>query len=175
MTFRKSIAATTAALALIAAAPLSAEQTETEVEMETQAEGSTNVGEELGQTAEEAGDFMKNTVKLGVDAASATAEAGYDAASDAGAQLDAALTQDAKVRTSDGELVGTVHKADLADDMVLVDLDTQMETSVDGSTEHVAVSKNSMSVADDGLVVNMSEQALIAAINAQAAATATDS
>ncbi|MDM8167192.1 hypothetical protein [Roseovarius sp.] len=174
MTFRKSIAATTAALALIAAAPLSAEQTETEVEMETQAEGSASVGEELGQTAKEAGDFMKNTVKLGVDAASATAEAGYDAASDAGAQLDAALTQDAKVRTSDGELVGTVNKADLADDMVLVDLDTQMETSVDGSTEHVAVSKNNMSVGNDGLVVNMSEQSLIAAINAQAAATATD-
>ena len=114
------------------------------------------------------------TLKLGVDAASATAEAGYDAASDAGAQLDAALTQDAKVRTSDGELVGTVNKADLADDMVLVDLDTQMETSVDGSTEHVAVSKNNMSVGNDGLVVNMSEQSLIAAINAQAAATATD-
>ncbi|MEQ8292461.1 MAG: hypothetical protein RIA08_09660 [Roseovarius sp.] len=169
MTFRKSIAATTAAVALIAAAPLSAEQTE--VEMETQAEGSANVGEELGQTAQEAGEFMENTVKLGVNAAAATAEAGYDAASDAGAQLDAALTQDAKIRTSDGELVGTVHKADLADDMVLVDLDTQMETSIEGETEHVAVSKNNMSVGDDGLVVNMSEQSLIAAINAQAAAT----
>ena len=159
MTFRKSIAATTAALAIVAAAPLSAE--EQKVEMETQAEGSANVGEELEQTAKEAGDFMKNTVELGVDAASATAEAGYDAASDAGAQLDAALTQDAKVRTSDGELVGTVHKADLADDMVLVDLDTQMETSIEGSTENVAMSKSSLSVADDGLRVNMTEQALI--------------
>ncbi|MEQ9239489.1 hypothetical protein [Roseovarius indicus] len=167
MTFRKSIAATTAALAIVAAAPLSAE--EQKVEMETQAEGSANVGEELEQTAKEAGDFMKNTVELGVDAASATAEAGYDAASDAGAQLDAALTQDAKVRTSDGELVGTVHKADLADDMVLVDLDTQMETSIEGSTENVAVSKSSLSVADDGLRVNMTEQALIEAINAQSA------
>lgn len=167
MTFRKSIAATTAALAIVAAAPLSAE--EQKVEMETQAEGSANVGEELEQTAKEAGDFMKNTVELGVDAASATAEAGYDAASDAGAQLDAALTQDAKVRTSDGELVGTVHKADLADDMVLVDLDTQMETSIEGSTENVAMSKSSLSVADDGLRVNMTEQALIEAINAQSA------
>ncbi|MGR3315324.1 hypothetical protein [Roseovarius indicus] len=167
MTFRKSIAATTAALAIVAAAPLSAE--EQKVEMETQAEGSANVGEELEQTAKEAGDFMKNTVELGVDAASATAEAGYDAASDAGAQLDAALTQDAKVRTSDGELVGTVHKADLADDMVLVDLDTQMETSIEGSTENVAVSKSSLSVADDGVRVNMTEQALIEAIKAQSA------
>ena len=31
-----------------------------------------------------------------------------------------------------------------------------------------------MSVGNDGLVVNISEQSLIAAINAQAAATATD-
>lgn len=168
MTFRKSIAATTAALALVAAAPLSAEEQMTDVETETQVEGSASVGEELEQTAKEAGDFMKNTVKLGVDAAAATAEAGYDAASDAGAQLDAAITQDAKVRTSDGELVGTVHKADMADDMVLVDLDTQMETSIEGSTENVAVSKNSLMVGDDGLQVNMTEQALIEAINAQA-------
>ncbi|WP_422028857.1 hypothetical protein [Roseovarius sp.] len=169
MTFRKSIAATTAALALIAAAPLSAEQMDTEVEMETQAESSTSVGEELGQTAQEAGEFMENTVKLGVDAAAATAEAGYDAASDAGAQLDAALTQDAKVRTSDGELVGTVHKADLADDMVMVDLDTQMETSIDGSTEHVVISKNALAVDGDGLRVNMTEQAMIDAIKAKTA------
>ena len=169
MTFRKSIAATTAAVALIAAAPLSAEQMDTEVEMETQAESSTSVGEELGQTAQEAGEFMENTVKLGVDAAAATAEAGYDAASDAGAQLDAALTQDAKVRTSDGELVGTVHKADLADDMVMVDLDTQMETSIDGSTEHVVISKNALAVDGDGLRVNMTEQAMIDAIKAKTA------
>ncbi|MEQ8897716.1 MAG: hypothetical protein RID23_11530 [Roseovarius sp.] len=165
MTFRKSLAATTAALALVAAAPLSAEQQK--VEMETQAEGSANVGEELGQTAQEAGDFMKDTVKLGVDAATGAAEAGYDAASDAGAQLDAALTQDAVVRTSDGELVGTVNKADLADNMVLVDLDTQMETSVDGSTEQVAVSKNALSVDNDGLRINMEQQAMIKSINAQ--------
>lgn len=166
MTFRKSIAATTAALALVAAAPLSAEQT---AEMETQAEGSANVGEELGQTAKEAGDFVEDTVELGVDAAAATAEAGYDAASDAGARLDAALTQDAEVRTSDGELVGTVHKADLADNMVLIDLDTQMETSVEGSTERVAVSKDALLVEDDDVRVNMDQQAMIAAINAQAA------
>jgi len=167
MTFRKSLAATTAALALVAAAPLSAE--EQKVEMETQAEGSASVGEELGQTAQEAGDFMANTVKLGVDAATATAEAGYDAASDAGAQLDAALTQDAEVRTSDGELVGTVHKADLADDMVMVDLDTQMETSIEGATENVVISKSALSVDDDGLRVNMSEQAMIDAIKTQSA------
>lgn len=166
MTFRNSIAATTAALAIAAAAPLSAE--EQDVEMEAQAQGAADVGEELQQTAEEAGDFMENTVELGVDATAAAAEAGYDAASDAGAQLDAALTQDAKVRTSDGELVGTIHKADMADDMVLIDLDTQMETSVEGSTEHVAVSKNALSVADDGVRVNMSEQAMIDAINTQA-------
>ena len=73
------------------------------------------------------------------------------------------------MRTSDGELVGTVHKADLADDMVLVDLDTQMETSIEGSTENVAMSKSSLSVADDGLRVNMTEQALIEAIKAQSA------
>ncbi|KZY46994.1 hypothetical protein A3731_08570 [Roseovarius sp. HI0049] len=65
--------------------------------------------------------------------------------------------------------MGTVHKADLADDMVMVDLDTQMETSIEGATENVVISKSALSVDDDGLRVNMSEQAMIDAIKTQSA------
>ena len=93
------------------------------------------------------------------------ADDAYSAASDVSAQLDAALTNDAVVRSSDGEVIGTVSKRDMTASRVIIDLDGEMEGADDRAIENAAVSVNRLSVnADEELVLNMSEEEFAAAL-----------
>ncbi|SLN69761.1 hypothetical protein ROJ8625_03637 [Roseivivax jejudonensis] len=117
-----------------------------------------------GQAAD-AGREIVDTGQAAVGAVGEAAEETYGAASNAAARLDAALTEDAVIRSSDGEIVGTVSRTDMDGDRVLVDLDGEMENQIarDG-VETIALQTRSMMVSDNTLMLDMTRAQLAAAI-----------
>ncbi|SEK36160.1 hypothetical protein SAMN05444413_101410 [Roseivivax marinus] len=117
-----------------------------------------------GQAAD-AGQEIVDTGQAAAGAVVEGAEETYGAASNAAAQIDAAVTEDAIVRSSDGEIVGTIYRTDLDGDRVLIDLDGEMENQIarDG-VERVAVQVRSLMAGEEGLMLDMSRDQFAAAI-----------
>lgn len=192
----KHIMTTTAALALMAgmasAQGLAAEAEVTDVDghqttvgAEASAAGAEiidtvqAIGDATGDAVENAGSATANALndagEVTADALDATGEAGaavaaegYSAASDAAARIDAALTADAVVTSKSGETLGTVNSVDQNAGVVIVDLDGEMEGSLDQSIERIALPASVFSVADDGVMIPLTEAEFAAAINMQA-------
>ena len=131
-----------------------------------------NAGEATGDALQNAGEATGDVVNEAGDAVGNAAEEGYSAASDAAARLDAALTADAVVKGEDGATIGTVTDIDRARGAVMLDLDGEMEGSLDAPIETVILPEKLFSPAEEGLVLQMTDADLQAAINAQIAAGA---
>jgi hypothetical protein len=143
------------------------------------------IGDATGDVAERAGSATVNALD---NAGEATAEAldttgdvaadvaveGYSAASDAAARLDAALTADAVVTSNSGETLGTVNSVDPRSGTVIIDLDGEMEASLDADVERIAVPASIFTVAEEGVTIPMSGADLAAAVNMQAEASSTN-
>ncbi|EPX75429.1 hypothetical protein [Salipiger mucosus] len=154
------ILTTTAAIAMMAAGAVSAE-TENEASVTDQASAA---AEEIGDTVYAIGETATDTAQAGVEAVGGTAEEAYDGAANISAELDAALTGDAVVRSSDGEVLGTVYETDMDADRVIVDLDGEMEGADDRAIENAAVQVSSLSAGEDGVVLDMTEEEFAAAL-----------
>ncbi|MGR3823930.1 MAG: hypothetical protein ACU0A5_15285 [Salipiger marinus] len=155
---KRFLATTTTALTLVfAGAAAQADDRASVSEQASEAAGA------IADTAYAIGESATDAAQAGVEAVGA--DDAYSAASDVSAQLDAALTNDAVVRSSDGEVIGTVSKRDMTGSRVIIDLDGEMEGADERAIENAAVSVNRLSVnADEELVLNMSEEEFAAAL-----------
>lgn len=131
-------------------------------------ENEASVTEQVGDTVYAIGESTTDTAQAGVDAVGGVAEDAYDAASDVTAELDAALTGDAKVYTTDGELIGTYNDADSQGNIAVVDLDGEMEGADNRAVERAGIPLNALMVGDDGVTVNMTKAEFETALKANA-------
>lgn len=156
---KRFLTGTTTALALVFAGAIGA-QAENEASVTEQA---SQAADAIADTAYAIGESATDAAQAGVEAVGA--DEVYSDASDISAELDAALTNDAVVRTTDGEVVGTVAKSDLKVGRVIIDLDGEMEGVDDRAIENAAVSINRLSAnADEELVLNMTKQEFATAL-----------
>jgi len=119
-----------------------------------------DVAEEVGDTVYAIGESTTDAAQSGVDAVGGAAEDAYDATSDLSAELDAALTGDAEVYTTDGE--------DSQGNIAVVDLDGEMEGADNRAVERAGIPMNALMVGDDGVTVNMTKAEFETALKAQA-------
>ncbi|KRS13156.1 hypothetical protein XM53_08395 [Roseovarius atlanticus] len=131
-------------------------------------ENEASVTEQVGDTVYAIGESTTDTAQAGFDAMGGVAEDAYDAASDVTAELDAALTGDAKVYTTDGELIGTYNDADSQGNIAVVDLDGEMEGADNRAVERAGIPLNALMVGDDGVTVNMTKAQFETALKANA-------
>ena len=108
---------------------------------------------EISDTAYAIGETATDTAQAGVDAVGDIVEEPYGGAANVSAQLDAVLTNDAVIRSSDGEILGTVYKTDKDGDHVLIDLDGEMEGEDTRAIENAAVRTSSLMVLEEGEVM----------------------
>ncbi|MFN3209524.1 MAG: hypothetical protein ACE369_11095 [Roseovarius sp.] len=127
-----------------------------------------DVAEEVGDTVYAIGESATDTAQAGVDATGGVVEDGYDAASDISTELDAALTGDARVYTSDGELIGTYTGTDSTGNLAIVDLDGEMEGASDAALERAGLPLTSLTAGDEGVVVAMTKAEFETALKASA-------
>ena len=153
------------AIAALASAPVVSFAANDEANVSKQAG---DVAQEVGDTVYAIGESTTDTAQAGVDAVGGVAEDAYDAASDVSAELDAALTGDTKVYTSDGELIGTYNDADSQGNIAVVDLDGEMEGADDSAVERAGIPLNALMVGDDGVTVNMTKAEFETALKASA-------
>ncbi|ETX14021.1 hypothetical protein OCH239_05810 [Roseivivax halodurans JCM 10272] len=114
------------------------------------------VGEEVVDTGQAAAQQTVDAAQGVANAAGNAAGEAYGAASNVSAQLDAALTEDAVVRSSDGEIIGTIYRTDLDGDRVLIDVDGELENTIDrDGIENAAVSVSSLMVGNESLMLDM--------------------
>ena len=146
------LTATTAAIAMMIAGAVSAQTTEDDDNVAAQAG---DVAEEVGETIYAVGETATDTAQAGVDAVGDVAEEPYGGAANISAQLDAAITGDAVVRSSDGEILGTVYRTINDGARVLIDLDGEMEGADERAIENAAVRVSSLSATENGLVLDM--------------------
>jgi len=166
----KHIMTTTAALALMAGMA-SAQGLAVESEIVDTAQA---IGDATGDAVENAGTATAEALSKTGEAAGEIARDGYSAASDAAAQIDAALTADAVVKSKTGETLGTVDSVDPRTGAVVIDLDSEMEASLDTPTERIALPASAFSVSDDGVMIPLSGSDLAAAVNLHLKSTATN-
>ncbi len=126
-----------------------------------------DAGSEILDTAQAAGDAAGDALENAGEAAQGIAEEGYSAGSDAAARLDAALTADAVVSSNQGETLGTVSGVDEASGGVLVDLDSELETSLDAPVETIVFPPQAFTATDEGVMLDMTGEQLAAAVNNQ--------
>ena len=150
---KRILTATTAAFAIAIAGGASA-QSDNEADISAQA---SDAAGEIADTVYAVGESATDTAQAGVEAVGDVAEEPYGGAANISAQLDAALTDDAVVRSSDGEILGTVYKFDRDADRVLIDLAGEMEGADDRAIENAAVQLASLSAGENGVVVDMTE------------------
>ncbi|MCE0504431.1 MULTISPECIES: hypothetical protein [unclassified Roseivivax] len=143
MTYRMLTASTAAAAMLLAGAATAQDEDKDNV-----AAQAGDVAQEIGETFYAIGETATDTAQAGVGAVGELAEEPYGAAANISAQLDAALTADAVVRSSDGEILGTVTRTDLDGDRVMIDLDGEMEGADERALENAAVQVSSLSAAE---------------------------
>ncbi|KKN90509.1 hypothetical protein LCGC14_0228780 [marine sediment metagenome] len=187
----KNIMTTTAALALMAgmasAQGLAAESEVTDIDGHQTTVGAeaSAAGTEIIDTAQAigdaTGDALENAGAATADALSNTGKAagdiareGYSSASDAAAQIDAALTADAVVKSNTGETLGTVESVDPRTGAVVIDLDGEMEASLDTPTERIALPASAFEISDDGVMIPLSGADLAAAVNLHMKTTSTN-
>jgi hypothetical protein len=162
------------AIAALVSAPVmpfaaSDEATKVETGSETSVtEQAGDVAEEVGDTVYAIGESATDAAQSGVDAVGGAAEDAYDATSDMSAELDAALTGDAEVYTTDGELIGTYNDTDSQGNIAVVDLDGEMEGADKRAVERAGIPLNALMVGDDGVTVNMTKAEFETALKAQA-------
>lgn len=151
----KRILTTTAALTFAIAGAAAAQDGDESTDMSVTNQA-VNAGEEVVDTGQAAVDQTVNAAQATANAAGEAAEETYGAASNVSAQLDAALTEDAVVRSSDGEIIGTIYRTDLDGDRVLIDVDGELENTIarDG-IENAAVSVSSLMVGNESLMLDM--------------------
>ncbi|SFE46743.1 hypothetical protein [Roseivivax sediminis] len=159
----KRILATTTAIALGLSGMAAAQSTApTDESLGTEA---AQAGDAIVDTGEAAVEGTANAVESGVDATGDAAASAYGAASDTAAQLEGALTDDAVVMSSDGNVVGTIYRTDLDSGRVYIDIDTAMETSLERpGVENAAVRVSSLSLGQQGLMLDMTTQQFAAAL-----------
>jgi len=133
-----------------------------------------NAGSATANALNNAGEATADALNKTGEVAGEVAADGYSAASDAAARIDAALTSDAVVTSKSGETLGTVNSVDEASGVVVIDLDGEMEASLDDPIERIALPASVFSVADDGVMIPLTEAEFAAAINMQAKAKATN-
>merc|ERR1711974_547271 len=150
---KRILTATTAAFVLAMAGGASA-QSDNEADISAQA---SDAAGEIADTVYAIGESVTDTAQAGVEAVGDVAEKPYGGAANISAQLDAALTDDAVVRSSDGEILGTVYEFDRDGDRVLIDLDGEMEGADERAIENAAVQLASLSAGENGVVVDMTE------------------
>lgn len=143
----KSAALTLMAMTIAGTAPAQAENEKSVAAQTSEAAG------EIADTAYAIGETTTDTAQAGVDALGDVAKKAYGGASNISAQLDAALTGDTVIRSSDGEILGTVYKTDMDGDRVIIDLDGEMEGADTRAIENAAVRASSLSVLEDGEVM----------------------
>ena len=124
-----------------------------------------NAGSATSEALDNAGEATANALNATGEVAADVAVDGYSAASDAAAQIDAALTADAVVKSKTGETLGTVDSVDPRTGAVVIDLDGEMEASLDTPTERIALPASAFSISDDGVMLPMSGGDLAAAVN----------
>jgi len=127
-----------------------------------------NAGSATANALNDAGEVTADALDATGEAAAAVAAEGYSAASDTAARIDAALTADAVVTSKSGETLGTVNSVDENAGVVIVDLDGEMEGSLEQPIERIALPASVFSVADDGVMIPLTEAEFAAAINMQA-------
>ncbi|EPX83860.1 hypothetical protein [Salipiger mucosus] len=154
----------TAAIAMIAAGVASA-QSDNEASVTAQA---SNAAGEIADTVYAIGETATDTAQAGVEAVGGAAEGAYAGASNISAQLDAAVTGDAVVHSSDGEVLGTIYETDMDADRVIIDLDGEMEGADERAIENAAVQVSSLDVTEDGVVLDMSKAEFAAALQTAA-------
>ena len=155
------------AIAALASAPVMTFAASDEAN-KVKTENEASVTEQVGDTVYAIGESTTDTAQAGVDAIGGVAEDAYDAASDVTAELDAALTGDAKVYTTDGELIGTYNDADSQGNIAVVDLDGEMEGADNRAVERAGIPLNALMVGDDGVTVNMTKAEFETALKANA-------
>ncbi|MDD9725743.1 hypothetical protein PVV74_09785 [Roseovarius sp. SK2] len=167
---KTTLTSTLTILALATAPVMTFAASDEASKVETENEAS--VTEQAGDTVYAIGESATDTAQAGVDAVGGVAEDAYDAASDVSAELDAALTGDAKVYTTDGELIGTYNDADSQGNIAVVDLDGEMEGADDRAVERAGIPLNALMVGNDGgVTVNMTKAEFETALKAQASTT----
>ncbi|ETX29169.1 hypothetical protein [Roseivivax isoporae] len=149
---KRALTLTSAALALALAGSATAQSDE---DANIAAQASDAAGE-IADTVYAIGETATDTAQAGIGAVGDVAEQPYGGAANISAQLDAALTGDAVVRSTDGEIIGTVSRTDRTDGHVIIDLDGEMEGADDRAIENAAVPIGAFSATETGLVVNMS-------------------
>ena len=127
-----------------------------------------NAGSATAKALDNAGEATANALNKTGEVAADVAVDGYSAASDIAARLDAALTADAVVTSKSGETLGTVNSVDQNAGVVIVDLDGEMEGSLEQPIERIALPASVFSVSDDGVMIPLTEAEFAAAINMQA-------
>ncbi|ANT62380.1 hypothetical protein AYJ57_18385 [Salipiger sp. CCB-MM3] len=158
---KRFLTTTTAAITMVLAGAIGA-QANNDASVKEQAAEAVDA---IGDTAYAIGETATDTAQAGVEAVGA--DEAYSEASDISAQLDAALTDDAIVRSSDGEIIGTVLKSDTNQGLVVIDLDGEMEGADERPIENAAVRMSRLSAnADQDLVLNMSKAEFASALNA---------
>ncbi|WP_057792222.1 hypothetical protein [Roseovarius atlanticus] len=155
------------AIAALASAPVMTFAASDEAN-KVKTENEASVTEQVGDTVYAIGESTTDTAQAGFDAMGGVAEDAYDAASDVTAELDAALTGDAKVYTTDGELIGTYNDADSQGNIAVVDLDGEMEGADNRAVERAGIPLNALMVGDDGVTVNMTKAQFETALKANA-------
>jgi hypothetical protein len=133
-----------------------------------------NAGSATANALDNAGEATANALNKTGEVAADVAVDGYSAASDIAARLDAALTADAVVTSKSGETLGTVNSVDQNAGVVIVDLDGEMEGSLEQPIERIALPASVFSVSDDGVMIPLTEAEFAAAINMQAKAQVTN-
>ena len=157
---KKTLTSTLAIAALVSAPvmPLAASDEAIKTENEASVtEQAGDVAEEVGETVYAIGESTTDAAQAGVDAVGGVAEDAYDAASDVSAELDAALTGDAEVYSSDGELLGTYTGTDSSGNIAIVDLDGEMEGADDSAVERAGVRMKNLMVGEEGVTVKMTK------------------
>lgn len=159
-----------AALVSAPVMPFAASDEATKVETGNEAsvtEQAGDVAEEVGDTIYAIGESTTDAAQSGVDAVGGVAEDAYDATSDLSAELDAALTGDAEVYTTDGELIGTYNDTDSQGNIAVVDLDGEMEGADSRAVERAGIPMSALMVGEDGVTVNMTKAEFETALKAQ--------
>lgn len=157
---KRFLTTTTAALTMVIAGAIGA-QAENEASVTEQAAQAVDA---IGDTAYAIGETATDTAQAGIEAVGA--DEIYSDAADVSAQLDAAITNDAIVRSSDGEIVGTVKKSEMDRGFVVIDLDGEMEGADERAIENASVRASQLSLnADEELVIDMTKAEFAAALN----------
>lgn len=158
MTFRFAPALAVAALS---AGPMAALASDDANTAQDQPE---TVAEAVGNTVYAIGESTTDAAQAGIDAVGGVVDDAYAAASNVSAEMDAALTGDARIHSRDGELLGTYMRRNDAGNLAVIDLDAEMEGADERPIEMAGIPVQHLMMGPKGVTVEMTKAEFEAAL-----------